>query len=196
MYGSKTRKRLMDGLILRSALLCMKRSRVIQDTKPSRKKQIVEAASLMKSHVTSKAFPDMFVREIIANLTDGFCNEESYKYGLILVRGQQAVTTPAMIDEYFGITDPEYEPFENDYDLVDRTITSGMRTVWGEHSIPSRSLTSKYALLYFIGVYNWIPRTARMPVSKAACFLLYYIGRGKGFQNLQTRVLKLLCFLL
>ena len=69
--------------------------------------------------------------------------------------------------------------FTPDYDEIVKEIIGGVRTTWGRvKPFPSSQLTSKYAILERLALYNWIPSYHRTGVLKSMAMLLYKLGKG------------------
>ena len=65
---------------------------------------------------------------------------------------------------------------------VVKEIAGGVRTTWGRSkSFPSSQLTSKYAILEHLALYNWVPSNHQISVLKPMTVLLYKLGKGISF---------------
>ena len=78
------------------------------------------------------------------------------KYGKAVVRGITFEFTPAIINAYLD-SERENAPPTPNYDEIVKEITSGVRTTWGRaKSFTSSQLTSKYAILERLALYNLV----------------------------------------
>ena len=63
-----------------------------------------------------------------------------------------------------------------------REITGGVHTIWRRSkSFQSSQLTSKYAILERLALYNWVSSNHRTGVLKSMFVLLYKLGKGVSF---------------
>ena len=105
----------------------------------------------------------------------------SEEYGKAVVRGVTFEFTPAIINAHLNSARVTAS-FTPDYDEIAKEITGGVRTTWGRaKSFPSSQLTSKYAILERLALYNWIPSFHRTGVLKSMAVLLYKLGKGISF---------------
>ena len=76
------------------------------------------------------------------------------EYGKAVVKGVTFKFTPTIINAYLD-SGRENAPFTPNYDEIVKEITISVRTTWGRtNSFPSSQLTSNYAILECLALYN------------------------------------------
>ena len=94
------------------------------------------------------------VLEFYANLSMGMFDPSFAEYGKAVVRSITFKFTPAIINTYLDSARVTAS-FTPDYGEIVNEITGGVRITWGRiRFFPSSQLTSKYAILEHLALYN------------------------------------------
>ena len=116
--------------------------------------EFFEKHKLLISITKILLFVKQVVMEFYANLATGMFDPSSEKYGKAIVRGVTFEFTPAIINAYLDSARVTAS-FTSDYDEIVKEITGGIRTAWRRDKLfPSSQLTSKYAILERLSLYN------------------------------------------
>ncbi|KAL9666301.1 hypothetical protein QQ045_000629 [Rhodiola kirilowii] len=119
---------------------------------------LIKKLDLWPSVSMAKPFAANLVREVIANLQEGFADIESASFGMASVRGKKVVITPDGINDYFGIEAGALNIGESlNWHKIATALTGGIRLRWFTMSFSVKNLYTKHSFLHSIAVHNWLP---------------------------------------
>ncbi|GAA0143674.1 hypothetical protein LIER_35787 [Lithospermum erythrorhizon] len=86
--------------------------------------------------------------------------------------------SPRLINDYFGLPNGGGTGYNLRTNDIVNVLTGGVVDTWPDKGLPSSRLSVKYAVLYKVGVANWIPTIHNTSVSEALGKFMYMIGTG------------------
>ena len=95
------------------------------------------------------------VRKFIVNLSSDFNDPSSLDFQHVHIRGSQFRISLAIINSFLGNNVSSYyvASFLSNDELAS-VLSSGTLSIWPINDIPAISLSTKYAILYKIGIVN------------------------------------------
>lgn len=139
-----------------------------------------------------KEFSVQIVRKVIANISEQFGGATSPDYGVVKIREKEFSITRSAIHASYGIDSLQNFQGESNFQIIVHTLSRNNRSCWGNQSLLSTDLSTKFSLLFSIAIKNWFPNMHRGSVSKQIGQVFYDIGNKNKVEIGQINFYKLL----